>query len=101
MRQTELRSPAAITSCTTESTGRIRHDERGTAVWDWALDTGTFNALSATGILRRLEVADLTMQESPGLAFAMAGRDADGGGDPYNSRGAGARGSVQRLTRHR
>jgi hypothetical protein len=80
----EMRSPPVIMSCTTESTGRVRHDERGAAVWEWTIDTGAFEALSATGVLRHLEVANLKMQESPRLA--VAGRDAGGGGDPYNSR---------------
>lgn len=73
-------------SCTTASTGRIRHDERGAAVWDWTIETGVFDALSATGALRRLEVADLEVQDSPVLA--VADRDTGGGGDPYNFRGA-------------
>ena len=83
---TEKKSPPAIMSCTTESSGRIRHDERGVAVWDWTIETGVFDALSASGVLRRLDVADLKMQELPRLA--VAGRDAGGGGDPYDSRGS-------------
>ena len=83
MRPSNQKLSPAIIGRTSESSGRVRHDERGTAVWDWALDTGTFDALSSSGLLRRLEVADLKMQESPGLALAVAGRDA--GGDPYNS----------------
>jgi len=85
----------------TESGGRVRHDERGNAVWDWALDTGVFDALSSTGLLRRLDVSDLKMQESPGLALALAGRDAGGGGDPYNFGGGDGRDSVARRTRFR
>jgi hypothetical protein len=101
VRQSNLKLPANIMSCTTESNGRVRHDERGTAVWDWALDTGVFDTLSSSGLIRRLDVADLKMQESPGLALAVAGRDAGGGGDPYNFRGAEGRGSAVRRTRHR
>jgi len=101
MRPSNLKLPPTIVSCTTDSTGRVRHDERGTAVWDWALDTGTFDALSSSGLLRRLDVAELKMQESPGLALAVAGRDAGGGGDPYNFRGAEGRASMPRRTRLR
>ena len=101
MRPSNLKLPAMGSSCTTESSGRVRHDERGTAVWDWALDTGVFDALSSSGLLRRLDVADLKMQESPGLALAVAGRDAGGGGDPYNFRGAEGHASVPRRTRFR
>jgi len=49
--------------------------------------------------MRRLDVADLKMQESPGLALAVASRDA--GGDPYNFRGAERRTSVPPRTRLR
>jgi len=84
-----------------QSSGRVRHDDRGTAVWDWKLDTGSFNALSSSALLRRLDVGDLKMQESPGLALAIAGRDAGGGGDPYNFRGAEGRTAVPRRTRVR
>ena len=86
---------------TTESSGRVRHDDRGTAVWDWALDTGVFEATSPTGLMRRLAVADLKMQESPGLSLAATGRDAGGGGDPYNFRGADGKELPPRRTRVR
>ena len=36
--------------------GRVRHDERGVAVWDWAVATGEFATLSATRALKKLEV---------------------------------------------
>jgi len=93
--------PAKIMSDTIESSGRVRHDDRGTAVWDWALDTGVYDALSLSGLVRRLGVADLKMQESPGLALAVAGCDAGGGGDPYNFRGVASRASAPRRTRVR
>ena len=91
MRQSNLKIPA----------GRVRHDDRGTAVWDWALDTGDFAALSSTGLIRRLDVGDLKMQETPGLSLAVAGRDEGGGGDPYNFRGAENRASMSRRSRLR
>jgi hypothetical protein len=96
MRPSKLRSPPAVMSHTQESMGRIRHDERGAAVWDWAIEPGVFDALSSSAVLRRLDVADLTIQKSPGLALATTDRDAGGGGDPYNFRG-----SVPSRTRHR
>ena len=101
MRTSNLKLPPTIVSCTTDSTGRVRHDERGTAVWDWALDTGVFDALSSSGLMRRLEVTHLKMQESVDLALAVESRDAGGGGDPYNFRGAERRASVPRRTRLR
>jgi hypothetical protein len=79
----------------------VRHDDRGTAVWDWAIDTGVFDATSPSALLRRLDVADLKMQESPGLSLTLAGRDAGGGGDPYNFGGGERRASTPPRTRLR
>lgn len=101
MRQSNLKMPANIMSCTTESNGRVRHDDRGAAVWDWAMETGVFDALSSSAVMRRLDVAELKVQESPGLALSIADRDAGGGGDPYNFRGAERRASAPRRTRVR
>jgi hypothetical protein len=101
LRQHNLRMPANIVSSTTESAGRVRHDDRGNAVWDWSLDTGEFDALSSSALIRHLNVADLKMQASPGLALSIAGRDAGGGGDPYNFRGADNLASAQRRSRIR
>jgi hypothetical protein len=73
--------------------GRVRHDERGMAVWDWAVATGEFATLSATNMLRKLDVDDLAIEETQRTAKPMepVGRDQGGGGDPYNTRGAGQR----------
>jgi hypothetical protein len=59
--------------------GRVRHDERGVAVWDWAVSTGEFATLSTTGVLKKLEVDELKLE--------VSGRDKAGGFDPYNQRG--------------
>ena len=88
-------------SRTTESGGRVRHDDRGNAVWDWSMDTGVFDALSSSALIRHLDVADLKMQGPLGLALPIAGHDAGGGGDPYNFGGAEGRASAQRRSRIR
>ena len=73
--------------------GRVRHDERGVAVWDWAVATGEFATLSTTVALKKLEVADLKVEDhKPGnLKLEVSGRDKAGGFDPYNQRGSGKR----------
>ena len=101
MRQSNLKMPANTMSRTTESGGRVRHDDRGNAVWDWSLDTGVFEALSSSALIRHLDVADLKMQGSPGVALRIAEHDAGGGGDPYNFRGADGCASAQRRSRIR
>ena len=73
--------------------GRVRHDARGAAVWDWAVATGEFAALSTTRALKKLEVADLTLDDHKNteLKLETSGRDKAGGFDPYNQRGSGKR----------
>ena len=79
----------------TVPSGRVRHDERGVAVWDWAVASGEFQTLSATRALKKLEVAELkiedTQRDVPALTLEKAGRDKGGGFDPYNQRGSGKR----------
>jgi hypothetical protein len=75
--------------------GRVRHDERGQAVWDWAVASGEFQQLSATRAMKKLGIADLkiedTRRDAPVLSLEKAGRDKGGGFDPYNQRGSGKR----------
>lgn len=74
-------------------TGRIRHDARGHAVWDWAVATGEFATLSTTRALKKLEVADLSIEDHKTAPpkLETTGRDKAGGFDPYNQRGTGKR----------
>ena len=78
-----------------QPSGRVRHDERGMAVWDWAVATGEFQSLSATRAMKKLGVAELkiedTRRDTPALSLEKAGRDTGGGFDPYNQRGSGRR----------
>lgn len=67
--------------------GRVRHDERGMAVWDWAAASGEVAGLSATNVMRKLDVSGLSIEQTQRSLKAMqpAGRDAAGGSDPYNA----------------
>ena len=68
--------------------GKVRHDERGMAVWDLAVASGEFAALSATNVMRKLNVGDLKIEETQRAMKAVEtpARDAGGGSDPYNQR---------------
>jgi hypothetical protein len=73
--------------------GRVRHDERGMAVWDWAVATGEFATLSTTNVMRKLDPGTLAIEDTQHSlkTVEQLGKDKGGGGDPYNTRGAGQR----------
>ena len=67
--------------------GRVVHDSRGTAVWDWVKETGRICIESTSAMLKRLEVPGLKMEgdkddEKDELRLESE-RDAGGGYDPY------------------
>ena len=65
--------------------GRVRHDERGNAVWDWIKDTGR-SAIDATSrLLKKLEVPHLEVEDKKDEELRIqSDRDPGGGYDPYN-----------------
>jgi hypothetical protein len=72
-----------------QPSGRVRHDERGMAVWDLAIATGEFSTLSATSALKKLDVGQLKLEETTRvgtLKVDSAGRDKGGGFNPYDKK---------------
>jgi hypothetical protein len=71
--------------------GRVRHDERGNAVWEWSTSTGSFARDVNTQRLKRLEHAGLSIIEDEKPAAAAQGmaqinkKAARSGYDPYQS----------------
>lgn len=83
--------------------GRVRHDERGNAVWDWLKDTGR-TAIDATSrLLKKLELSHLEVEDKKDEELRIqSDRDPGGGYDPYNQStkpGAPPRGSPPRKGR--
>ena len=77
----------------TAPSGRVRHDERGNAVWDWVKDTSRNLIDSTSRLLKRLEEPQLKVEDKKDEELRIqSDRDAGGGYDPYNqsttSRGA-------------
>ena len=85
--------------------GRIVHDERGNAVWDWIKETSRIAIDSTSRLLKRLEVPELKVEDTQknNELSLEADRDAGGGYNPYGgstsggktafSRGGGSTGS--------
>ena len=68
--------------------GRIVHDERGNAVWNWVKETGRFCIDSTSALLKKLDFGDLKVEgdKEEGLRLEDPDRDDGGGYDPYNQK---------------
>src|SRR3569833_4704200 len=84
------------TSTTTDAppsgaAGRIIHDERGNAVWDWVKDTARIAIDSTSRLLMKLEVPELTVEDTQEHELSKESeRDSGGGYDPYGGSGSTA-----------
>lgn len=68
------------------SSGRVRHDERGNAVWEWVTTTTKNAILSATSLIRKLDSSGLSLEETQAdkEKAAMLPQKRPGGGfNPY------------------
>jgi len=68
-----------------EPTGKVVHDDRGNAVWDWLKTTSRHAIESTTRMLRKLEAPELKMEDAKDEELRIAPEPSTGGGyDPYN-----------------
>ena len=67
--------------------GRVVHDSRGNAVWQWVKDTGRHAIESTSALLRKLELPELKVQDHKDDELKLEDDvDAGGGYDPYGTR---------------
>jgi hypothetical protein len=58
--------------------GKVVHDQKGNAIWDWAIETDVLEHTSTTGLLRKLgDPAQLALENEADPTAAWSG-------DPYN-----------------
>jgi hypothetical protein len=59
--------------------GKVIHDSRGNAVWQWGVATGVFAAIKSTELLNMLDNPTLALE-------GQITGDEEWAGDPYNRR---------------
>lgn len=71
-----------------QRTGKVTHDKRGNAVWDFLAQTGRLALESTTRLLKKLETPELKMEQTHEEELRIApdskSYDQGGGYDPYN-----------------
>jgi hypothetical protein len=81
-------SPSAKNATGDKSTGRVKFDERGNAVWEWQVATGAFGVEVSTQRLQRLEHPALSIADDAPTPFETVRANPLGtkkGYDPYDS----------------
>jgi hypothetical protein len=73
------------------ASGRVVHDSRGNAVWQWVKDTGRHAIESTSALLKKLEVPELKVEDQKDDEGLKLEDDVDPGGgyDPYGTRVGG------------
>jgi hypothetical protein len=80
------------------SSGKVVHDSRGNAVWQWVKDTGRQAIESTSALLKKLEMPELKVEDHKDTDLRLE-EDVDKGGgyDPYGTR-VGSRKPTERKT---
>lgn len=76
------------TRLTSNNTGRVKFDERGNAVWEWAVTTGSFGSNVSTDRLQKLDSQLSLADEAPPARSELVKENAKGvvqGYSPYDS----------------
>jgi hypothetical protein len=83
-----LEAPSNSAPAGEKSTGRVKFDERGNAIWEWQVETGAFNVEVSTQRLQKLEHPALSIAEDAPTPIETVRPNPLGtkkGYDPYDS----------------
>jgi hypothetical protein len=68
-----------------DTAGRVVHDDRGHAVWQWVKEASRIAIDSTSRLLRKLEAPGLKMEDTKDEELRIKADPSAGGGyDPYN-----------------
>jgi hypothetical protein len=68
-----------------EPSGRVRHDDRGNAVWEFIATTSRICLDATSRLLKKLETPELKMEDAKDEELRIMPEPSTGGGyDPYN-----------------
>ena len=84
----EPNAPSSKNATGDKSTGRVKFDERGNAVWEWQVTTGAFGVEVSTQRLQKLEHPALSIADDAPTPFETVRANPLGtkkGYDPYDS----------------
>jgi hypothetical protein len=87
-----------------KSTGRVKFDERGNAVWEWQVATGAFGREVSTQRLQKLQNPSLSIADDAPTPFDKVRSNPLGtkkGYDPYDSGRLGKSQKAQQKDLHR
>jgi hypothetical protein len=86
--RSEPAEPSSKKETGDKSTGRVKFDERGNAVWEWQVTTGAFGVEVSTQRLQKLEHPALSIADDAPTPFETVRSNPLGtkkGYDPYDS----------------
>lgn len=76
--------PAAKPAVSGTPSGRVRHDERGNAIWDWLKETSRIAIESTSRMLRKLDSPELKVEDTQENELRLMPDAKEAGFDPYN-----------------
>jgi hypothetical protein len=80
-------APAAAEQPPADTKGRVIHDSRGMAVWDWVKESGRHAIESTSRLLKKLDAPELKVEQTHDEELRIVPDAGPGGGyDPYNQK---------------